>query len=364
MSILRIILLLFRALFRDRSQLALENLALRQQLAILRRKAPRPRLRRADRGFWVSLIRVCDQWRLALILVRPETVLHWHHRGFRYFWRWKSTGRPCVNPELIRLIRRMSQENPLWGAPRIRSELLLLGYDIAESTVAKYTIRRGRRPPSKSWRTFLRNHLRHTAACDFFVVPTATFRLLFCFVILSHDRRRILRFSVTAHPTAVWTAQQIGEAFPGDGTKPRYLLRDRDGAYSDECRRVVWAIGIREILTAPQSPWQDPYAERVIGPIRSECLDHLIILNENHLRRISRSTSGTTTSRGRTFPWKGMRPSRGMWSSRHKVPSWRFPMSAVCITATLARPDLPRLTRSRSSSRGAHPFPVRLVRLQ
>jgi putative transposase len=285
-SILRVILLLLRALFRNRSQLALENLALRQQLAILRHKAPRPRLRRADRVFWVSLARVWDQWRSALILVKPETVLRWHRQGFRYFWRWKSRGRPCVSPELVRLIRRMSQENTLWGAPRICSELLLLGYDVAEATVAKYMTRRGRRPPSQTWRTFLRNHLRTTAACDFFVIPTATFRLLFCFVILSHDRRRILHVNVTAHPTAEWTAQQIRQAFPGDGTEPRYLLRDRDGAYGDAFRRAVRAIGIREILTAPQSPWQNPYAERAIGSIRRECLDHLIILGERHLRSI------------------------------------------------------------------------------
>ena len=234
----------------------------------------------------MSLARVWNQWCSALILVKPETVLRWHRQGFRYFWRWKSRGRPCVSPEVIRLIRRMSRENPLWGAPHICSELLLLGYDVAEATVAKYMIRRGRRPPSQTWRTFLRNHLRTTAACDFFVVPTATFRLLFCFVILSHDRRRILHFNVTAHPPSAWTAQQIREAFPGDGTEPRYLLRDRDGAYGDEFRRVVRAIGIREILTAPQSPWQNPYAERDIESIRRECLDHLIILGERHLRSI------------------------------------------------------------------------------
>jgi len=287
-SILRITLLLFRALFRDRSQLALENLALRQQLANLRRKVVRPRLRHAERAFWVILARVWDQWRSALILVRPDTVLRWHRQGFRYFWRWKSRGRPGVRPELIRLIRRMSQENPLWGAPRIRSELLLLGYDVAEATVAKYTIRRGRRPPSQTWRTFLRNHLRTTAACDFFVVPTATFRLLFCFVILSHDRRRILHFNVTAHPTAEWTTQQIVEAFPAEGTEPRYLLRDRDSIYSDWFGHRVAGLGIKEIVTAPQSPWQNPYAERVIGSIRRECLDHVIVLGENHLRQILR----------------------------------------------------------------------------
>jgi transposase InsO family protein len=163
---------------------------------------------------------------------------------------------------------------------------MLLGYEGAESTVASYMPRRGRRPQSHTWRTFLQNHLRCTAACDFFVVPTATFRLLFCFLVLSHDRRRILHFKVTAHPTAAWTAQQIREAFPGDGTESQFGLRDRDGAYGAEFRGVVRAIGTREILTAPQSPWQNPYAERLIGSIRRERFDHLIILNESYLRRI------------------------------------------------------------------------------
>ena len=286
MCILRIILLLFRALFRDGSQLALENLALRQQLAVLKRSVKRPRLRSRDRLFWACLSQLWTNWRSSLIIVRPETVLRWHRQGFRYFWRWKSSGRPCVSPELIRLIRRMSQENPLWGAPRIHSELLLLGYEVAEATVAKYMTRRSRRPPSQTWRTFLRNHLRTTVACDFFVVPTATFRLLFCFIVLTHDRRRILHLNVTAHPTAEWTAQQIVEAFPGDGTEPRYLLRDRDAIYGVWFRHRVAGLGIKEILTAPQSPWQNPYAERVIGSIRRECLDHLIILGEQHLRNI------------------------------------------------------------------------------
>ena len=163
---------------------------------------------------------------------------------------------------------------------------MLLGYDVAEATVAKYMTRRGRRPPSQTWRTFLRNHLRTTAVCDFFFVPTATFRLLFCFVILSHDRRRILHFNVTPHPTAAWTAQQIVEAFPAVGTEPRYLLRDRDSIYCDWFRHRLAGLGIKEIVTAPQSPWQNPYAERVIGSIRRECLDHLIVLGENHLRQI------------------------------------------------------------------------------
>ena len=284
--LLGIIFIAFRAMLRDPAQLALENLALRQQLAVLKRRVKRPRLRSRDRFFWVCLARLWKDWQASLILVRPETVIRWHRQGFRYFWRWKSRGRPCVNPEMTWLIRRLSQENPLWGAPRICSELLLLGYDVAESTVAKYMVRRRRRPPSQTWRTFLRNHLRHTAACDFFVVPTATFRLLYCFIVLSHDRRRILHFNVTAHPTADWTAQQIVEAFPGDKSQPRFLLRDRDSIYSHWFRRRVAGLGLTEIVTAPQSPWQNPYAERVIGSIRRECLDHLIILGEQHLRGI------------------------------------------------------------------------------
>jgi len=176
----------------------------------------------------------------------------------------------------------MTQENPLWGTPCIRSELSLLVYHVAEATVAKCMTRRTKRPPSQSWRTFLRNHLRTSAACDFIVVPTAIFRLLFCFVILTHDRRRIVHFNVTAHPTAEWTAQQTREAFTGDATEPRYLLRDRDGAYGDAFRGVVRVIGIREILTVPQSPWQNPYAERVIGSIRRECLDHLFTMTDGH----------------------------------------------------------------------------------
>jgi transposase InsO family protein len=182
----------------------------------------------------------------------------------------------------------MSQENPLWGAPRIQAELALLGYDVAESTVAKYTVRRRPGLPSQTWRSFLANHMDCTAACDFFVVPTITFRLLYCFVILAHGRRRIVHFNVTNHPTARWTAQQVVEAFPADGTEPRYLLRDRDGIYGDHFQSQVKKMGIRQILVSPRSPWQNPYAERVIGSFRQECANHLIVLSESHLRRVLR----------------------------------------------------------------------------
>ena len=236
------------------------------------------------------LSRFWREWRSSLAIVNPDTVIRWHRKGFRLFWRWKSRtdkrGRPPISPEIISLIRRMSRENSTWGAPRIQSELRLLGYDVAESTVAKYMKRRTHGPPSQTWRTFLKNHLNSTAACDFFVVPTATFRLLFCFVILAHDRRRIVHFNVTPHPSAEWTAQQIIEAFPGDEPIPRFLLRDRDSIYGAYFRARAKGMGIREVITARKSPWQNPYAERVIGSIRRECLDHLIILGDQHLRRI------------------------------------------------------------------------------
>jgi len=180
----------------------------------------------------------------------------------------------------------MARENPTWGAPRLQSELRLLGYELADSTVARYMPRRPRGPSSQTWRTFLRNHLQCTAACDFFVVPTVTFRLLYCFMIISHERRRIVHFNVTPHPSAEWTAQQIIDAFPADGTEPRFLLRDRDAIFGAVFRRRMRNMGIEEVVAARRSPWQNPYAERVIGSIRRECTDHFIVLGENHLRRI------------------------------------------------------------------------------
>jgi putative transposase len=225
--------------------------------------------------------------------VKPETVVRWHRESFKAFWRWnsrrKKRGRPPLDPEVIALIKRMANQNPTWGAPRITSELLLLGCQVRDTTVAKYMPRRKHGPPSQAWRTFLNNHMPETAACDFFVVPAATFRLLICFLVLSHDRRRIIHFNVTTNPSAEWTAQQIVEAFPGDGPVPKYLIRDRDGIYGDYFRRRVRNMGIREVVTSRKSPWQNPYAERVIGSIRRECLDHVIVFGEAYLRRILKS---------------------------------------------------------------------------
>ena len=286
---LQIILQSLISLVRSRRDLAFENLLLRQQLAAMKHRQPRPQLSKVDRIFWVLFSKIWPNWPDALHIVTPETVVRWHRQGFRYYWTWKSrcSGRPKVDPAIRDLIRRMCRANPLWGAPRIHGELLKLGLDVSEATVSKYMIR-GRRPPSQTWRTFLENHAKDLVAIDFFTVPTATFRVLFVLVILSHDRRRILHFNATEHPTVTWTARQLLEVCGMDDA-PRYLLRDRDAIYGNTFRRQVTGLGIEEILTAPRSPWQNPYVERVIGSIRRECLDHTIILGERHLRRVVRN---------------------------------------------------------------------------
>jgi putative transposase len=181
------------------------------------------------------------------------------------------------------LIRRMSRNNPCWGAPRIHGELLKLGIEITEPTVAQYMVRQ-RKPPSQTWRTFLQNHVHSLVSVDFFTVPTIRFQILYVFLVLAHDRRRILHFGVTAHPTAEWTAHQLREAFPWDSA-PRYLLRDRDRIFGHDFIQQVKAMGIKQVLSAPRSPWQRAYVERVIGSIRRECLDHVIVFSEGSLRR-------------------------------------------------------------------------------
>jgi putative transposase len=279
---------LVRALFFGSATVALENLALRHQLGVLQRSVRRPRFSRRDRILWVWLSRLWTSWRSSLIIVQPATVLAWHRQGFQLYWRWKSKrsvlGRPKLNAEIRRLIRRLARENPTWGRRRIQAELALLGYQVAELTVAKYMLRASPRP-SATWRGFLMTHARDIVAVDFFLVPTLTFRLLFVFVVLRHDRRELVHLNVTDHPTAAWTARQIIEAFPDDSA-PRFLLRDRDAIYGEEFTRRVKSIGIHEVLTAPRAPWQNPFVERVIGSIRRECLDHFAILSEAHLRRL------------------------------------------------------------------------------
>ena len=288
MSICKVLFLLFCGLFVSRSNLILENLALRQQLTVQQRTIKHPKLKRKGRIFWAWLSRIWPRWKSALIVVKPETVIKWHRQGFKLYWRWKSrsskVGRPIISKEIRDLIRQMSQENPTWGAPRIQSELKLLGYEVADSTVAKYMIT-PKKLPSQTWRTFLRNHVKQIAAVDFFTVPTVRFQILYCFIVLHHHRRRIVHFNDTANPTARWTSQQITEAFPYDSA-PKYVIRDRDKIFDNIFVKRLRTMQIEEVLIAPKSPWQNPYCERVIGSIRRECLDHCIILSEDHLFRI------------------------------------------------------------------------------
>jgi transposase InsO family protein len=277
------------SLVRSRTDLQLENLALRHQINVLRRSVKkRPKLSSWDRLFWVYLSHIRRDWRSTLVIVKPETVLAWHRKGFRLFWTWKvrhgQPGRPVVMREVRDLIRKMCRQNPTWGAPRIHGELLKLGIDIGETSVTKYMVRL-RKPPSQTWRTFLENHVSQLVSVDFFTVPTIRFQVLYVFLILAHDRRRIVHFNVTSHPTAEWTGQQLRNAFPFDQF-PRYLLRDRDAVFGRDFNEQVRDLGIREVLSAPRSPWQRAYVERVIGSIRRECLDHVIIWDESSLRRI------------------------------------------------------------------------------
>ena len=252
-----------RATLRSRFELAAEILALRHQLAVLQRTTTkRPRLRAIDRLLWILLSSVWPNWQQAVQIVTPATVVRWHRRAFATYWRWNSrprrVGRPALASGLRALIRQMRDANPLWGAPRIHGELQKLGIEVSQTTVAKYLGRRGG-SPTQSWRTFLANHVSQLTSIDFFTVPTATFRVLFVFVVLSHDRRRIVHMNVTAHPTAAWTAQQLREAWPWD-TAPRFVIRDRDGIYGSDPRRAAQQMGIEEVLTAPRCPWQKDYA--------------------------------------------------------------------------------------------------------
>ena len=293
---LELLILIGRAValaFRGHQELVLENLALRQQLTAVKRATKRPPLRTRDRLFWIALARIWRNWRTALMLVQPDTVVRWHRDWLRRRWTRRSkpgpNGRPPVDQQIRVLVRAMAAANPLWGAPRIHGELRILGVEVSERTVSRFLERRPR-PPSQTWRTFLTNHLASAASMDFFTVPTLTGRVLFVLVVLSHHRRRMVHVNVTPHPTARWSAQQVVDAFPDD-TAPRWLHRDRDRIYGDVCHRRLAGMGIAEVISAPASPWQNPYVERLIGSIRRECLDHVIVINEAHLRRVLTSYS-------------------------------------------------------------------------
>lgn len=284
-TLIGLVLSALRNCFRARIALQAEIIALRHQFIVIQRKnsGHRIRMKGWDRIFWVWLSRLWDGWQSALLILKPQTVIAWHRKGFRLYWTWKSShpdGRPPVSFEVRDLIRKMSLANPRWGAPRIHK----IGIKLSEATVAKYMARH-REPPSQTWRTFLTNHMSSLASADFFVVPTITFQLLFVFVILSHDRRRPIHCAVTKNPTADWAARQTIEAFPWDSA-PRHLLHDRDCIYGEKFNDATESLGIREVLTAPRSPWQSPYIERFIGSVRRECLDHIIIINRTGLRRV------------------------------------------------------------------------------
>ena len=277
--------------FKSMCRFEAENAVLRHQLIVLRRQlSSRARLTNNDRRFLLQLYRRFPAILNALAIIQPETLVRWRRAGFRCYWRWKSRprgGRPQIETNLRALIRRVSVENSLWGAPRIHGELLKLGFEVAQSTVAKYMVKQ-HRPPSQGWRTFLRNHAPDIGAMDLFVVPTIGFSLLYVFVIVRLGRRELVWINVTTNPTAEWIARQLTEAFPWNEA-PRYLIRDRDRIYGSVVMHRIRAIGIRDKPIAPASPWQNGFAERLIGSIRRECVDHIIVLGETHLRRILRA---------------------------------------------------------------------------
>jgi transposase InsO family protein len=276
---------------RSRNNLLLENLALRQQLAVLKQRHPQPRFAFSDKLFWVILRRFWPGWKRTLILVHPETVVRWHQAGFKLYWTWlsrhrKRVGRKCVSRELRELIFRMVAENPTWGAPRIHGELKMLGFDISERTVLRRMRKAPRSPePAKRWAAFLSNHREAIAAMDFFTVPTLTFGVLYCFFVIAHDRRHILHCNVTKHPTSAWVIQHLREAFPYDSA-PGYLIFDRGTQFNAEMIDTVKSFGIQPKRTSFRSPWQNGVAERWVGNCRRDLLDHVIVLNERHLKRL------------------------------------------------------------------------------
>ena len=293
-ALLCFVLAVLAAPFKSKSRLEAENAALRRQLIVLRRKVRgRARLTNNDRWFLIQLYRWFPSILQVIAIVQPQTLVRWHRAGFRRYWRWKSRslgGRPQIETDLRALIRRMSIENPLWGAPRIHGELLKLGFDVAQSSVAKYMVKR-RGPPNQGWRTLLRNHAPDIAAMDLFIVPTVGFGLLYAFVIVGLSRRNLVWINVTTNPTAEWIARQLTEAFPWNEA-PHYLIRDRDQIYGAVVMRRIRAMGIRDKPIAPVSPWQNGFAERLIGSIRRECVDHCVVLSEAHLCRILQTYAG------------------------------------------------------------------------
>src|ERR1035437_4653917 len=291
LRLLRLLFVLFVRSFCSRRDLLLENLALRQQLAVLKERRPRPRFSTTDRLFWATLCRLWSKWQQALILVQPETVVRWHRAGFKMYWSWLSrhrtyAGRRCVRRELRDLIFRMVADNRTWGAPRIHGELIMLGFDLSERTVLRWMRRAPWNPePAKRWATFLNNHREAIAAMDFFTVPTLTFGVLQCFFVIAHERRRVLHFSITKHPSSAWISQQLRETFPYDEV-PTYLIFDRAANFNEEVVSTMKSFGIQPKRTSFRSPWQNGVAERWVGNCRRDLLDHVIVLKKRPLKTV------------------------------------------------------------------------------
>jgi putative transposase len=291
LDIVLLILGFLESWLRSHNDLALENLALRQQLATFKRGHPRPRISCFDRGFWVLLRRIWSKWINTLIIVKPETVVGWHRQGFKLYWnaisrRGERRGKPRVTSEIRELIIRMTRDNPSWGAPRIHGELLMLGFDVSERTISRYL---PKREPDEDkvakWKAFLKNHMEGIAAMDFFTVPTVLFRQLYGFFIITHKRRQIIHFATTFNPNAEWVAQQLRNAFPYD-TAPKYLIFDRDSIFGGLVLKTVKSFGIKPARTSYRSPWQNGIAERWIGNCRRDLLDHVIVFGGLHLYRL------------------------------------------------------------------------------
>jgi transposase InsO family protein len=279
---------LLHSALSSRQRLILQNIALRHQLAVLTRNPKRPKLKKTDRVFWSWLSPFWSQWRNSLYIVQPETVIRWQRSGWRKYWRWKSRdgrGRSRISQDVQDLIGRMVKENPRWGNMRIKGELQKLGFPVSHHTVRRYRRKGNHKPPSQSWHTFLRNHAPRIWAADFFTVQTLTFKTLYVFFFISHHRRELVHINVTAHPTMEWVWRQLIEATPW-GEQPSYLIRDRDDSYGGSFNLKAAKIGIKGILTPIQAPKANAVAERVIGTLRRECLDHMIVINEAHLRRV------------------------------------------------------------------------------
>ena len=293
LSILRLSFGALLRSFRSRRSLLIENLVLRQQLAIVKAKHKRPKLRAFDKLFWVTIRKLWSGWEHSLLIVKPETVVRWHMAGFRLYWRWISRrsdpgGRKRISRELRALIFQMTRENPTWGAPRIHGELLKLGFVVSERTVLRWMRCAPRNPePAQRWKSFLSNHREVIAAMDFFAVPTLSFGILYCFFVIGHDRRRVLHFNVTSQPTSSWVTQQLRNAFPYDSL-PRYLIFDRDAKFSPEVATAVETLGSTPVRTSYRSPWQNGVAERWVGSCRRDVFDHVVVLNERHCKRLLR----------------------------------------------------------------------------